>query len=362
MLRNKHYFTRAVKLITALVISISALAVPIVMSGSASAGVVTTRSVEITNSAGAASGVGYTVTFTMATSGASVGGVVVMFCSNSPIIGSSCTAPAGFDSKTSTTLSSITGTGFTTFTKDTVGAGSGALTNVFQVDSATPGTATATPTVVITIAGVVNPTATNTSFYARIIVYDTQAHSQASTATSTTGAIDQGGAALSTGYTIQITATVQESLTFCVSGTGPLASCASPAAPTLIIGHGTPTIVDNTAVDSVPVYMWLSTNAGGNVVIRMKADAAGYGTLYNANHSFTAANAGSSSNPGAAQTAGTEFFGFNMTTACTGACAAQAPYAAGAGYYGLDTTSGTNNVTLGFGSPVANITTATGTY
>jgi hypothetical protein len=362
MAQSKHFFTRAVKVAAAFLISLGTL-VPILMNGSAAAaGTISSRSIKIDNSAGAATSVGYTITFTMASSGASVGGVVVMFCNaaTSPIPGAACTAPAGFDSKTSTVLGTVTGTGFTGMTKDTTGAGSGALANVFQITQAAPQTATGTPTVVIPVTLVVNPTAANTTFYARIIVYDTQAHSQSSTATVLTGAVDQGGVAMSTGYTINITATVQEQLTFCVSGSGPLSDCAAPTAPTLTLGHSSPAIVDSSAVDSVPAYMYMTTNAAGSVIIRMRTNTTNYHTLYNANHSFTVANAGSASNPGAAQAPGTEFFGMEMS-ACSSACTASAPYSGGAGYYGLDTTTANNNVTTGFGSPVATVTATAGT-
>jgi hypothetical protein len=369
MSKTKIIFSRVSKVVSALVLGLGlGLLGPIFLSNSALAttGQITSRSIKIDNSSGGATSVAYTIGFTMATSGASVGGVVVLFCNaaSGPIPNTACTAPSGFDIKTTSALGTITGTGFTTFTKDTTGAGSGALANVFQVTNATPGTATGTPTVAIPVTVVVNPTANNTTFYARIEIFDTKADSNASTATSLTGVVDDGGVALSTGWTIQITATVQEQLTFCVSNAS-LANCSSPAQPLLTIGHGSPKIVDSTAVDSIAAYMYVIHNASGNVVIKMKqGDTSTYGyTLANGTAYFAPANSGGSSNPGAAQTAGTEFFGLSMT-GCSSTCTPTAPYSGGAGYYGLDTTTSSANVigsTGGFGSQVASITPTAGT-
>jgi hypothetical protein len=92
----------------------------------------------------------------------------------------------------------------------------------------------------------------------------------------------------------------------------------------------------------------------------MKGHTSNNYVLYNSSHSFAAANSGSASNPGAAQGANTEFFGMYILSG-TG-YTANTPYTGGAGYYGLDTTTGGQNVNAGPGDNVASIaTTASGT-
>jgi hypothetical protein len=80
---------------------------------SVSAGQATSRSVTMSSSTPSASSTTYTVSF-KATSATQLGGIIVDFCADTPLIGTTtCTLPAGFTLGTSvagTTISGITGT------------------------------------------------------------------------------------------------------------------------------------------------------------------------------------------------------------------------------------------------------------
>jgi hypothetical protein len=205
-----------------------------------------------------------------------------------------------------------------------------------------------------------NPSTANHSFYARIYTYATNV-AASYTVASPGSYIDYGGIALSTGNTITINTNVQEQLIFCVSAGAIGNNCGSGVStPTVNLGSGTPPVVGSASVSTATVYTQTTTNAQGNVQLRMKGHAANYHTLYNAAHSFAAANSGAATNPGSAQGASVEFFGLNIATG-TG-YTAQAPYSGGAGYYGLDTTTSNANVTAGSGSYIAQVaTTVSGT-
>src|SRR5262245_36639675 len=96
-LRNK--FQRALYVAFATILATVGL-----MSGwveQAAAAQITVRSIKISSSQPNANNVIYGVGFTTATT-SNVGGIVVDFCSNTPIIGDTCTAPAAFDLNTGT--------------------------------------------------------------------------------------------------------------------------------------------------------------------------------------------------------------------------------------------------------------------
>jgi hypothetical protein len=215
----------------------------------------------------------------------------------------------------------------------------------------------------ITFTSVTNPSASNASFYARIYTFANNSYGTYSNAASPGNYQDYGGIALSTGYTININTNVQEQLIFCVSAAAPGSNCGSGiTTPNLSLGSGTPPVVGTAAVSSVNAYCQITTNAVSGVVLRMKGNTpANDYTLYNASHKFAAANSGAATNPGSAEPAGTEMFGVVLLNG-TG-YTPTAPYAANtAGYYALDTTTSTNNVTAGAGSKLADVaTTVSGT-
>lgn len=331
---------------------------PILIENLASAAILSSRSIQMSSSAQGATGVTYTVTFTP--SGTSVQSLVLDFCdsASTPILGAACATIAGVPDFTSATVSSTYMTSLTTGTK---GLGQIKLTGTAA--------STASTTQTITISNVTNPTAaaqttctstsgTGCTFYARVYTFSNSTYGTYSSASSPGNYVDAGGFALATAQSITITATVKESLTFCVSKTQPSSACTSGVtAPTLTLGHGTPVSLDNTAVDTDSAYFGCSTNANGNVVVRIKG-----GLLTSpSSNTIPAVSSGGSAGPYAI-TAGTAAFGMRIgTTSGTDYSASgvtpTSKYSS-ATLYSWDTTSSANNTSLGAGDQIATVAPA----
>jgi len=326
-----------------------AIGVPSLLGGSASAvtGQLQSRSITMSDANGADAGVSYKVGFTSSAASGSytVKGIVVDFCSGDPIIGNStCALPSGF---------SLSGVTVDTTTAPDTGLGAGWSVTIansnrtLELTNAT-GAALNTTSVIFTIAGVHNPTAVNTSFYARILTYNATAGATGYVAGSeNTGSayFDYGGVALSTDMVVNITAKVMETLNFCVyPGAG---SCGTD--PSFTIGHavGSATVIDSTAVDTTTIKWTLSTNANTGAIIRLQGD-----TLKSGSNSIAAAGASP-----ATITNGQAGGGFGLYISVAGTNITKtSPYTGGSGsQYGLDTA----NSTLTFGSQLAQLTAAT---
>ncbi len=241
-----------------LVVAVAAI-IPYVVQH-ASAAQLSSRFIKMSDSTPSKTGNIYTVGFGTS---AAFQTVIIDFCLDSPIITlSTCTNPTGL-SVSSATISNFTGGG---------GIGTITTTGTTQyhlvVNGSTPTSGAAT--ISFDINAVTNQTATGT-FYARIYTYATTSSYVSFANPGTT--VDTGGIALSTVTNITITAKVQESLTFCVSGAAlaPTSTCTSATTPTITLGHGTPAVLDASAVDTASVYTQVSTNASSGIIIRMKA-------------------------------------------------------------------------------------------
>lgn len=312
---------------------------------------VQTRSLRLSSSASDAAAVTYKVTFTAATSH-TVRGIIVDFCdsTSTPIIGDSTCNTTNLSNFTVGASPSITPVSGITGSWTATALNSG---RTLKVEKAAGDALTGGTTVVeFDINSVHNPNFTGT-FYARLITYDddtTDIDSYAPGTEGNTDAIDYGGFALSTANTISITAKVQESMTFCVSGADPTTDCGGTTAPSLTIGHGANTILDSSAVDTAQVFLQISTNAQSGVVIRMKNTAASGGL-----------NSGSNSIPPtgdtvATITAGTAAFGMRLAdgTGGTGTLGGDANYESGT-QYGMDASTGgvdSSSVLTTYGDPI----------
>ncbi len=241
------------------------------------AGQVQSRSIQISDSTVSATGVTYHVSFepTVTTD---IGGIVIDFCdgSSTPIVGdTTCTYPAGFDMGATPTVSGLTGfstsTGSWVTTNSLQGGAAAGHTQALLYTNATAQTPTGTSTAItFDITGVVNTSVTGT-FYARILTFDTSAHTVseytatgATRAASFTDMIDYGGSALSTAAVITVTSKVQEQLSFCVYTT----SCGVGTAVTLgntqgVLSTSGPFVDKNTKYD-------IQTNAGGDAIVNIK--------------------------------------------------------------------------------------------
>src|SRR6185437_12247512 len=174
--------------------------------------------------------------------------IVVQFCGDTPIIGSTtCTTTTAADAQFTASpavsnQSATAGCSIATFT--TVAALSTNNTAV-EISNSTPVNFTTTPCAIsFDITTGINPSNT-ASFYARIYTYASQANANAYTIAGAGGTyVDYGGVALSTVAQISITATVQETLTFCTSAASPGAGCSGTTTPNLTIGTGSPPVLD----------------------------------------------------------------------------------------------------------------------
>ena len=289
----------------ALVASITGSAL---LGGRADAAQVTSRSVQLSDAApssngyitsGAGSGTNVTYKITFTPSSATIGGIVIDMCGNTPLVGdTSCTLPAGFTWDTdSTPAATISGTDVN------VGAwsvssmqGAGADANHPQILTLATGAGSedavtnANP-ITITVTGVTNPNATNLdgtthnySFYPRIVTFSTAndmtsgttgygASSGTTRRATFTGMVDYGGAALSIQRAIEITARVMETMTLCTSSAVMTQGCTGiSAAPTIEIGQDVNgTIVLGNTRSETPAYSQVSSNATNGYGIYMKA-------------------------------------------------------------------------------------------
>jgi hypothetical protein len=296
-----HSVRRVVYGFAALALAVAAL-VP-GLAGHASAAQVTTRSIKMSSStAGAAAS--YQTVFTPGTS-TTVGGIVVDFCDNDPIIGdTSCTVPTGFTVTASPTVTVNGGMGSGwTFSSGNSG-------QVLFLSNTTPQSLSTGTPVDFTITSATNPNTANHSFYARILTFNTAANMTSQYTVSTTtrassfaNMIDYGGIAMSTATPINITARVMESLAFCVYKT----TCGDD--PSMTIGHGANTILDATAVNTGAALFSISTNAQSGAAIRWKGDY-----LKSGANSIPSVGSASGNTTPTTITAGTAAFGLAVTT------------------------------------------------
>jgi hypothetical protein len=240
---------------------------------------VTSRYIELSSSAASATDVIYSVGFT-AGSTHTIQGIVIQFCSNSPLVNTSCTAPAGFNINEAG-LAVANQAGISGFTID-----ASTNTNTLVIVNGGGSAVTAGVTAITfdlgstgLTDGVTNPSATNTTYYARIVTYTTTAGATNyvdtdidNDATVNAGVphSDDGGVALSTANQITLTAKVQETLTFCVY-TG--ANCAAGGSA-VALGDPSTGVLANTALvytDNTSKFD-LATNASAGAIVRMKGD------------------------------------------------------------------------------------------
>lgn len=129
-----------------------------------------------------------------------IGSIVIEFCSNSPLIGDSCTAPSGFDASGANLNSQVGETGFT------IGPGSNANKIILTRPAALPTGAVSQ----YLFSNIVNPDAAG-SYYGRL---------QTFTSTDGTGSdIEDGGFVFAILRGLSVSAEVPPYLTFCAGVT-----------------------------------------------------------------------------------------------------------------------------------------------
>lgn len=358
-MKNKYKpkLSGSVAALFSLTIIVASILPLVIGSGNAYAGTVTSRSITMGQSAPGAP-TSYTIAWTP-NSTTAIDQVVVAFCSNSPIINdTTCTAPTGF-TDTATPSATESG-GLTPATGDSWTAANAVSGDVNTLEltytsGATLAQSTSTADSIV-LSSVTNPTplcssASACSFYARITTYSTTTTWAAG---STTNVVDYGGIALSTAAQIQINATVEEQLQFCVY----VSSCGTTPV-TLTMGHlvGNNTVIDSQGVYTSPVDFSLSTNAyhGASVSLLGGALTDPVGQTIPAAGTSTAA----------AITAGTAAFGVYASTLGSG-MSVVAPYTvtdtacSSTQCYDLDSTASTSTPIETASAPVnASISTLT---
>lgn len=335
-------------------LSVLATAVVPALSGSVSAAQVTSRKITMSNSTPGATSTSYTVTFNPGTSG-NIGGIVVDFCGDSPIIGSTtCTLPTNFTLGANVTLSAGftgMGTGWVATNSLQGGAAAGQKQVAVLTNSTPQAVSTGTP-VSFELTGITNPSSTGT-FYARIYTFDTSANTTTNyTASGTTraaspaGQVDYGGIAMSTANVINVSATVQEQLTFCVSKAAPSTGCTGTTTPNVVLGSGTPVVL-GTALATDTAYHQVTSNAVNGVSVALKntssTTCAGLSRDNGATCPIAATGALATINTGAAQ------FGLRVANGSggTGTVTADTDYASASQYAMTTATYGT------YGDPIS---------
>lgn len=269
-----------------ILIAISAfimIAAPLFQIPIANAAQITGRSIAVSNSAGGATGVTYTLSTAALPTTTAVKSMQILFCTTAT--GSSCT-PSGFSASSSVIGAQPTGMGATTgWTANTATAGSLRLVNASNA-TVSSGAVTASWT------GVANPTAANTTFFGIITTYSDAAW---------TTPIDSGTVALSTSAQIQVALSVSEALTFCTGTSITGQNCGTIAGTTVNLGAGS-----TSATASGTSVMAASTNAGTGYTITVN------GTTLTSGSNTIAALASQT-----ASSIGTPQFGLNLVSNAT---------------------------------------------
>src|SRR6266540_6761466 len=290
ILKRSGYFTSALLIVGAWIVGDMAI-----FSQIASAAQISSRSLKVSSSAQGGIAVGaagsgtngakaaHTVTFTMGSSGTTIGSIAIIYCDN-PIPQTACTsstaATGDAHNLTSATAtgSGLGGTGWaldTATSNPTVtnyGTCNGAGTtrdNCVLLKPSSTGANTGTPTITIAYGGgassyYVNPT-TNTTFYARVVVFSN----------NYTTVVDSGSVASATADQITITAKVQEKLSFSVSSnyTANVGSACTtlPSTTDLPLGDTNGVLDSGTSYDALS-YFRISTNAINGTAVQYSGD------------------------------------------------------------------------------------------
>ena len=305
------------------------------------AGQISSRSITLSSSA-ISTATNYKIKFTPVTTAQEL---IIDFCSNSPLVGDSCS----FSSSTVPTVGSLTSD---VGTPSSVGSGSPVHTIKVTGLTMTGGS----PFTINISAGITNPS-TPVTFYARILTYTTgnaanyaPANTTGNTPTTGSGNVDTGGIALSTASNIQINAKVFETMVFCVFDT----TCGT--APVLTLGDPTTgALSSSSAYINTTAQYTLATNAGSGVAVTMTGQTLCRVTPLNFSNCPTGASASTITAIGNTATAvngghfGTEQFGTCAGINGSSALTAVSPY----NDSGCPTTATTNGaysgaVTFGF--------------
>lgn len=274
-------------------------------------GILDTRSIQMSSSASGATKVQYSVKFNIGTTG-NVGGLVIDFCTEDPLPGDACTAPASFSANKATIGDPLNQVGITNWTLDTTDS-----TNQHLILTRTAASITAGTTVSFnlgngTSSGITNPATINQAFYARIFTYAATGGGSGYSSGSPGTYVDFGGVALTTTATLSITAKVEEQITLCVY----VGSCGSSNASITLGDSVTGALDVSHSYTNADAKFNASTNASNGMTIYAK------GSTLTSNQGNTIAAIGATAQ---SSSTGTEQFGFCVSKS-GGSVTASSPY------------------------------------
>ncbi len=266
------------------------------------AGSVDDRSIALSSSASGASGVSYNLTFTPENDITSSGSVVVEFCDNNSLVGLACDDNNTSDvnvngaSLGAVKYNSVTATdaGSISTTTDSTATGTSPVKNVIVWKAGADVSGAGQP-ISITFDSLTNPTVSGESstVYARITTYGSDVTTAwtggtpTASGTSPGAYLDEGGVALGIVSALGVTAYVEESMTFCVTGAvsdssgGPTPAagtddedCGNTTDPSMTLGEaisGGGSALDSQHVSTHTDYAELSTNAAHGAIVNLKS-------------------------------------------------------------------------------------------
>lgn len=241
-----------------------------------SAAQITDRSLALSSSAGAASSITYTFTFTVPAS-TTLESFEAEICTTAS---GSCTTPSGWTGASADLASQPTNYG------DASGWSDESTSALLRMKK-TGNSAAPSSSQTVAFNGVTNPTAQNTTFFARITTFSDDAY---------TTAVDSGVVAASTAQQISLSGTVDELLTFCSGTSITGTNCGTVSGSSIDFGT-----LSSSATSSDTSVMAASTNGSGGYSITLNG-----ATLTSGSDTITAL---------ATQTAastGSEQFGLNL--------------------------------------------------
>jgi hypothetical protein len=254
---------------------------PILFANKSYASQILNRKLTLSSSLGGASNVSYafSTSSSLPTTTTPVKSVDIKFCES---LADGCiSTPDGFSSSTSTLASQPTGLGAASgWTVDNSSAGFLRIVNASN--STNP-----SGNVSIVWDGVHNPTASNTTFYAIVTTYSNA---------DWTGAIDSGSLALSTSGELQVTFTVDETLTFCTGTSITGQNCGTISGSTVSLGRGSS----------------IATSTGTSVMAAATNGSTGYSITVNGQTLTSGSDSIDAMSTGGASIIGNEQFGINL--------------------------------------------------
>ena len=262
----KVFARQANRMVVAIAVLVSAV-VPALVPSLASADQLLDRSIQLSSSTIKATNVSYTVNFKTVKA---AGAIVLDFCQDSPLVGTTCTAPLGFTAAGAALDSASTTAGYAV--TGTPGASTVKLTKTINAGD----------TLSFVLTGITNPDGAG-SLYARILTYTDSTAASSYTDTAPGTYEDNGSVAMSITNNVAVSGAVLESMTFCVAKATITSNCANANAnpPTLKLGQdlGNGVVALGTTTSTGTLDTQITTNAVNGAVIYLKSNAVNCGGL-----------------------------------------------------------------------------------